>query len=380
MNSVFEYWMCKGESLLSQNKASLLETASVAVGRRKEKRPRSLSPLLKAPSEKRARNSLNPSALRLKPSLPDPGLFVYEKSAKKITVIKLTEAQLSWCREGGTSVSLDNTPRVSSTRTTKDSEHLKLQTQVLFGHFLRGHCSSVPERVCTPTRLLVSLFQRHCLAAGVPAAEVADAVVTEYVEKYCREKYECVERNKATCVVGLAVFRDSPLYSLWRSKAVAPQGKRERSGARGEEAKSSFTKCILVHPRDAVSGIKHFATDAGENTTMAKFVPREVALSLQRRYCHDHRELNRMEFGHVMCKANRGIETKRPQCRIRPSSGTSKQEYHYSRVEPRATPLLSRGALDAAIQKRGFRLPLHMKHHLMRQAQLHTSFCSDKLY
>ena len=161
---------------------------------------------------------------------------------------------------------------------------------------------------------------------------------------------------------------------------MAPQAKRKRSSARGEETKSSFTKCILVHPRDAVSGIKYFATDAGENTTTAKFVPKEVTLSLQRRYSQDHRELNRMEFGHVMCKANHGIKTRRPQCRIKPPCGSNKQEYHYSSVEQRATPLLSHDALDDAIQKRGFHLPLHVKHHLMRNTQLHTSYCSDKLY
>ena len=261
-----------------------------------------------------------------------------------------------------------------SARVAKDEEHLALQTQVLFRHFLGSHCCPVPERVRTPTWLLTRLFQCHCVSAGVPMDEVADCVVADYIGKCCREKYKCTVVKKVTYVMGLVVYSNSPLHNLWKRKALAPK-------INGGERKCLFSKCIIVHPRDAMGGVKKFSTDARRvTTTTGRFVSKSVVKREQGRYSDDQRELNKLEFGHVMCKGNRGIDNWRPQSRIMPPMNKDKQEYHYSSVARRVAPLLTRDTLCAAITQRGLALQHHERHHLMKHAQLHTSYYSGKLH
>ena len=381
--STFESLFRRGQQLLSQEDGdSLLEKAENAVLQRKTKEFRNLndnictlsgSTVFKQPLEELAGQT------QQKSSLPYPGVFIYYEATNTVkTVEGSMEEDFSWLEEEGKVVCLEP-PRVPSACVTKDEEHLKWQTQVLFDSFLRAHCSYVSKPVYTPTWLLIHLFQCHCLAANVPVSEVVDSVVAEYIETYCSEQYECIQTQKVTCVVGLVVYSDSPLHTLW-SRKVLKCKKRKLSDAPVKERKSSFSKCIIVHPRDAMSCIRYFKTDASQNTTTGKFVTKAAALKVQQKYCHDHKELNKMEFGHVMCKGNRGIKSARPQCRIMPMHRKNKQEYHYSRVESRGTPLLTRDHLNVAIEKRGFRLQLQEKHHLMRHAQLYTSYYSGKLH
>ena len=403
--STFESLFRKGQQLLDQNVGdSLLERAENAVLQRKTKEFCNAESVREDFSRERqirsgceehsAEHSGKTSVVtqgfnqpveelagqtQQKSSLPYPGVFIYYESTNTVkTVEGLMEEDFSWLEEEGKVVCLEP-PRVPSACVTKDEEHLKWQTQVLFDSFLRAHCSYVSKPVYTPTWLLIHLFQCHCLAANVPVSEVVDSVVAEYIETYCSEQYECIQTQKVTCVVGLVVYSDSPLHTLW-SRKVLKCKKRKLSDAPVKERKSSFSKCIIVHPRDAMSCIRYFKTDASQNTTTGKFVTKAAALKVQQKYCHDHKELNKMEFGHVMCKGNRGIKSARPQCRIMPMHRKNKQEYHYSRVESRGTPLLTRDHLNVAIEKRGFRLQLQEKHHLMRHAQLYTSYYSGKLH
>ena len=307
--------------------------------------------------------------------LPYPGTFVYEETNNKVNTVELKEGDISCLKKDGILVYLQQ-PMVQSARVTEDAESLRLQTEVHLYSFLRSHCYAAPRRVCTPTWLLTRLFQCYCLAADIPTAEVADSVVEDYVKDYFVKKHVCAVVKGTASVLGVAVYNDSPLHALWASVAVTLEKRKKSKGAVMKATRTSFTRCVMVHPYEAMSGIRLFSTDAGEGTSTGKFVVRAVARKLQQEHCCDLRELNKMEFGHLMCKGNRGINTARPQCRIMPPNRKDKQEYQYARVEPRPTPLLSRAHLSAAIQQRGFRLPRSQNLHLMRNAELQTSYSS----
>lgn len=307
-----------------------------------------------------------------KSALPYAGVFIYKATKGQVKTVTLQKEDYSWLEEAGKVVHLACQTR-SSEELIKDEEHLMWQTQVLFDNFVRSHCYTDSQAVCSPRWLLTRMFQCYCLTADVPLHEVEDSVVAEHTEKCCLETYECSVKEGRTWVKGLAVYSDSPLYTLWASKAVIVKAKKRTRDARVKKTKSFFTRCVLVHPREAMSAIRLFRTDAGDDSTTAKFVAKAVATKLlNKHYCH-FRELNRMEFGHVMCKGNHGIQTVRPVCRIKPQSRRNKQEYHYGRVAPRTVPLHTRAELGTAILQRGFRLPRRQKLHLLRNAQLHTS-------
>lgn len=178
---------------------------------------------------------------------------------------------------------------------------------MLLDSILRAHCYSVARRVFTPTWMLARLFQYHCVTAGVPRVEVSDDAVAECVEQCCGERYEpCydVPELQETCaVVGLAVFSDSPLYPLWRRKAVfAENSKKRKSSTADDVAKKSKKRCpskYLSH--EAIQAIRLLATDVSPAATTSKFVARAVVAVGG---TAQHRK-DSSESGHVMYK---GIE------------------------------------------------------------------------
>lgn len=332
---------------------------------------------IRSQSQKSSRTRLYVATNDRKSSFPYLVVFVYDAKANKAKNAKLMEEDYSWLEVAGRIVYL-SPPRAQSACPAEDEEFLRLQTQVILHSFLRSHCYDVPRRVHTPVWLLTRLFQGYCLAASVPEAELVDSVVGECVEKHFVETFQFRMMEGMASVYGVCIYTDSPLHTLWASKAVIVENRKQTNDALIKGTKSAFTKCVLVHPFEAMSGIRFFDTDAEEKATTAKYIAKAVARKLQQEYACDFRELNRMEFGHLMCKGNRGIKTVRPQSRIMPPNRKDKQEYQYARVSPRPTPLLTRDDLAGVIQQRGFTLPRDQKLHLMRNALLHSNYCSGK--